>query len=342
MAAPDLADLGERLGRWAVDHHGPDASVADVEVMPGHAGLSFGFTAEWPGGSEALVVRMPPKGVRRSGNTDVLRQVPLLQALLAAGVPVPEVRWWSDDERWFEVPFTMVERLPGRTLNLRDPDPSFDTSPDALGALFDQAIDALASVHAIDWRTALAGWEEPRALDDEVRFWDRLLAKGAEPQWVGEGETVRDLLLDHLPNEPPVGLFHGDFQTNNLLFDGQVLSAVLDWEISGIGGHLLDLGWLLCMTDPGHWDPVSVGSMGLAPGADRVVARYEEARGVPAPDVAWYQALSGYRFGVITAFNVMLHRSGKRPDDVWDTLASSTSTLFSRAADLLRGAPLRS
>ena len=30
----------------------------------------------------------------------------------------------------------------------------------------------------------------------------------------------------------PIGLFHGDFQTSNLLFNEGVLEAVLDWEIS--------------------------------------------------------------------------------------------------------------
>ena len=49
--------------------------------MPGHAGLSFGFTVEHGEARDELVMRVPPKGVRRKGNTDVIRQVPLLQAL---------------------------------------------------------------------------------------------------------------------------------------------------------------------------------------------------------------------------------------------------------------------
>ncbi len=104
MAGVDLQWLTERLGGWAAAQYGRPATVTDVVAMPGHAGLSFGFTVEGgsaTAGGERLVIRMPPKGVRRQGNTDVLRQVPLLSALARHGVPVPTVRWWSDDESWF-------------------------------------------------------------------------------------------------------------------------------------------------------------------------------------------------------------------------------------------------
>jgi hypothetical protein len=55
--------------------------------------------------------------------------------------------------------------------------------------------------------------------------------------------------------------------------------------------------------------------------------------------VAFYRARSGYRFGVISGLNVMLHRTGKRPDEEWERIALSVPALFGRAADLLTGAP---
>jgi aminoglycoside phosphotransferase (APT) family kinase protein len=251
---------------------------------------------------------------------------------------VAEVRWWSDDERWFEVPFFMVGRLPGDTYVLREPGEGFTgTAPEA-ASLFGQALEALADIHDLDWRTELDGWEEPRSLVEEIRFWDPILAKAAEPQWVTLGERTRDLLLEHLPANPPTGLFHGDFQTNNILFDGGKLVAVLDWEISGLGAHLLDVGWILMMNDPHSWHDGS--AMSIVPPFDELVDRYAARRGqsVALADVAWYRALSGYRFGVITGLNVMLHRTGKRPDPEWERIALSAPALFTRAADLLRGA----
>jgi aminoglycoside phosphotransferase (APT) family kinase protein len=341
MGDLDLADLTARLDRWAAESYGSGARVTGVEPTPGHAGLSFFLRVLDPDGHpvDDLVVRMPPKGVRRRGNTDVLRQVPLLQALRRTGVPVAELAWWSDDESWFEVPFFMTRRLPGSTYVVRNPDPVFPDDPAFTASVFEQAVDALALVHRLDWRRELAGWEEPRGLEEEIRFWDPILPKAAEPAWIGMGERTRDLLLANLPDDPPVGLFHGDFQTNNLLFHEGRLQAVLDWEISGLGAHHMDLGWLLMMNDPASWHD----GEGLArvPAFEGLVGRYAEAaeRAVTLHDVAFYRALSGYRFGVISCLNVMLHRTGKRPDEEWERIALSVPALFGRAADLLEGAP---
>ena len=342
--AVDLAVLQNQLQDFALAHYGKDAQVSQLEVMPGHAGLSFGFRVDYAESgqvrNESLVMRLPPKGVRQSGNTDVLRQVPLLQALKRNGVPVPTVRWSGSEERWFEVPYIMVEKLPGRTFNVWEPDASFDTSPAAVAGLYHQAVRALAQVHRLDWQHELAGWEEPRSLETEIRFWDGILSKAAEPEWVTQGEQVRDLLLASQPPDPPMGLFHGDFQGTNFLFDqdkNEALVAVLDWEISGISGQLLDLGWLLVFVDPESWH-ASHRPIDAAPDLQDLVAIYEDSMKQTVSNVAWYRALAGYRFGVISGFNVMLHRRGKRHDPEWEVIAPSVSSLFSRAKGLLQGA----
>ena len=110
----------------------------------------------------------------------------------------------------------------------------------------------------------------------------------------------------------------------------------MDWEISGIGGQLLDLGWLLVFTDPESWD-VPCKPISSVWQAEELTALYEERMQRRAPDIAWYRALAGYRFGVISGFNVMLHRRGKRHDPEWGRIASSVAFLFGRAKEMLRG-----
>jgi aminoglycoside phosphotransferase (APT) family kinase protein len=193
-------------------------------------------------------------------------------------------------------------------------------------------------VHQLDWQNELAGWEEPRSLEEEIRRWDPILARAAEPQWATQGQEVRELLLERQPQNPLIGLFHGDFQGTNFLFDGDTLVAVLDWEISGIGGQLLDLGWLLVFTDHESWDPSHRRLISSLPAAEELVALYEEGMKRKVPDVAWYRALAGYRFGVIGCFNVMLHRRGRRYDPEWEEIAPSVPVLFSRAKEMLLGA----
>ena len=333
--AIDLAWLAERVQIWAEAHYGENAHTTGLETMPGHAGLSFGFTVEHGDDErDELVMRVPPKGVKRKGNTDVIRQVPLLQALHAEGVRVPPVRWWSEDEQWFDVPYFMVDRLPGTTFAFRDP--AVQPDPLMVRSVFEQAVDALVTIHKFDWRSRLADWEQPRPLLDEIAYWDPILQKAAEPGWITMGEEVRDLLVAQLPIDAPIGLFHGDFQTSNLLFNEGVLEAVLDWEISGIGGQRLDIGWLLMMNDPHSWS--DAGSFANAPDLGALEDRYEEGIGTVVGDIGWYRALSGYRFGVISGLNVMLHRTGKRHDPEWERIALSVPFLFGRARDLLKGA----
>jgi aminoglycoside phosphotransferase (APT) family kinase protein len=331
----DLVALHGQLEQWAAAHYDEGVTATRPEVMPGHAGLSFGFRVERHGAVlDDLVVRLPPAGVRRSGNTDVLRQVPLLRALARGGVPVAPVPWWDADERWFGVPYIMTTRLPGDTYVMRDPAAVHgDLSPaDVLG----QAVAALAQVHLVEWRTELAGWEAPKELDAEIRFWDPLLEKSGD-EHIDLGRRVGELLRDRMPETRHLGIFHGDFQTNNVLFHDGRLVAVLDWEISGIGDQLLDLGWLLMMNDAASW--ADGNGLPPMPPFGELVDRYAVATGreVSLDDVAWYRALSGYRFGVISCFNVMLHRSGKRPDPEWDRIEPSIPHLFGRAEEVLRG-----
>jgi aminoglycoside phosphotransferase (APT) family kinase protein len=246
---------------------------------------------------------------------------------------VAPVVWFDDDERWFEVPFFMVRFLHGETYQVRDPAPVFaDVS---CADVLRSAVEALALVHRVDHATALPDWEQPKDLRTEIEFWAPILQKAAEPEWIEMGERTRQLLLDHIPDDPVVGIFHGDFQTNNILFDATTVVALIDWEISGIGAQLLDLGWLLFMNDAGSWADGS--GLHNVPPFDEIVSWYSAAvgRSVTLDDVAFYRALSGYRFGVISGLNVMLHRTGKRPDPEWEGIALSVPSMFGRACELL-------
>ena len=332
--AVDTQVFQAQLERWADAHYHEGVTISDLRAMPGHAGLSFGFTvADNAGVLDRLVVRMPPKGVRRAGNTDVLRQVPLLRALATAGVPVAEVVWWDADERWFDVPYFMTRLLPGDTYAVREPSPAFDGVECA--DVVRHAVEALDLVHQVDHRAVLADWEAPKQLRQEIEFWTPLLAKAAEPEWAVLGERTRDALLAHVPDDPHVGVFHGDFQTNNILFDRDRVVALLDWEISGIGATLLDLGWLLFMNDADSW--ADGAGLERVPAFEQIVEWYAAAAGrdVRLADVAFHRALAGYRFGVISGLNVMLHRTGKRHDPEWERIALSVPSMFTRALDLI-------
>ena len=189
-----LQEVAAHLGRFVQAHYGPSAEVDGLEVMQaGHAGLTFGFCVIERADARALarlVLKLSPPGVRRAGNTDVFRQAPLLRALHAAGLPVPDVPWAGDDETWFGTPFVMMEFLPGTPFFVWQPDRGFDRSPHAVAALWEQCIDALVKLHRFDWQRHLTDWERPTPLHDEITRWDRILAKAPDPAWVAAGGVV--------------------------------------------------------------------------------------------------------------------------------------------------------
>jgi hypothetical protein len=87
------------------------------------------------------------------------------------------------------------------------------------------------------------------------------------------------------------------------------------------------------MSDPKSWHvdwtPVT------PPPAEDLVAIYEEGMGQAMPAIPWYQAMAGYRFGVISCLNVKLHRKGQRHDPTWENFAPAIPSLFGRARELL-------
>jgi aminoglycoside phosphotransferase (APT) family kinase protein len=324
--------LDNRLRAWAEAHYGEGAAVVDLVVLPGHAGLTYGFSVLDSDGAhvERLVLRVPPEGVRREGNTDVLRQVPVIEALDEAGVPVAPVRFASEDERWFGVPYLMIAWKSGRTVGIDE-----GGEPPA-SAHFHAAVRTLGALHDVSWEQRLSDWSASRSYRDEIYAWDRALEKSGDSAWRAAADRVRHMLVGSVPPSPVIGILHGDYQFSNLLFDGADLVAVLDWEISGIGPQLLDLGWFLVINDQQSW--AHRVALAARPPDEELRRVYEVAAGRTVDDgeVDFAKALAAYRFAVIAGLNLWLHRSGRRVDDHWELIGPSIPVLLNRALEDLR------
>lgn len=334
----ELADVRGGLEAFIHDECGSTARLDQLAESDGHAGLTFLFdVAQTSGVRQGYVIKLPPSGVKRSGNTDVYRQAPLLRALKQAGHPVPEVPWACDDNRWFDVPFIIMERLPGRTFFVWDPMPELAATPADCTRYWEQCTTWLARLHAFDWQRHLPTWEAPASLASEISRWDRIFAKAPEPAWIAAAEATQAAVLDTLPDGQPVGLFHGDYQPGNCLYDGEDFVGIIDWELSGIGAQLLDIGWLLMVADSANWAPQWQPHHPIP--ATRIREIYAAEGGRDDDMIPWYQALAGYRLGCITCLNVRLHRQGQRHDPMWEMNGLSVMSMFRRAQELV--APLR-
>ena len=333
----ELEELSQRLVPFCqAKYDDPGVRVFDVVKMPGHAGFAYGFRVESAGRTDAWFIRLPPPNVNWRGTADVLRQVAVLNALDRTSVPHCSVQWSGDDLEWFGCPYFVVPWLGGDVLRIAEGEWGSQLSDEQLFDLGGQIMTALAHVHKVDPAEA-SYLGDPVPFEEDVTRWDRFYERAADPERLKDVPAVRQKLLDTLPKDAPVGIFHGDFQTANLFCAREPepkLLAVIDWELCGIGATLNDLGWIATFSDPDAW-PQGDGARPMFLDPDTLIRLYSEAWGAPLPDLNWFRALAAYKFAIITGFNLSLHRRGKRHDPQWEETKLAMTPLIRRASELL-------
>src|SRR5580704_11758792 len=313
----------------------PGARVLWVEPLPGHAGFGYSFILERTtsgGASGKLVLRVAPEGVRIAGPADVVRQARIMKSLADTDVPVPPILWYGDEAEFFGRPYFVDGFVDG--FKLAD----VALPAEEARAYARTGIETLAALHRVPWEPRRDAWGSVTELSEEMQRLDHLLDRDTlDPKVVARAPELRAKLRSSLPKSPRAGIVHGDFQFSNILFKEHKTAAVIDWEISMIGPTLLDLGWICFFADRASF--VEDGTVNTAPPLtpDEIVDTYSKSAGVPISmdEVRWFRAFAGFRFGVITCFNVMLHRRGKRHDPHWEDIALSAPTMFSHGLELL-------
>jgi aminoglycoside phosphotransferase (APT) family kinase protein len=119
------------------------------------------------------------------------------------------------------------------------------------------------------------------------------------------------------------------------MYRGGELTAVIDWELCSVGPTLRDLGWLLSFNDAPAWGPAP-RPMASRLDTGMLMAHWPDE--LPTGGLDWFRAFALYEYAVISGFNLMLHRRGKRPDQTWEWRSSSAPANLSRAAELLASA----
>jgi aminoglycoside phosphotransferase (APT) family kinase protein len=282
---------------------------------------------------EALILRLAPYGVRAAGPADVVRQARLLRCLRPLSVPVPAVRWSGSDPRWFGTPFHVVERVHGRTFGLDEPDGTRGMGD--VHVVGREVVRQLAHLHSVDWAFAESVVGAPLDLSTDIVRWDRFVERAGDPELVANAPVLRSLLIAQLPQNPTIGIVHGDYQWSNILVADERVSAILDWELAAAGPVPTDLGWLCLFSDPECWNPPI--ELAPLPSPRELVDEYELAAGEGVDRIEWYRAHAAYKFGIIAALNLGLHLRGKRHDPFWEQVAPSVPRMIGRGIGLLGG-----
>ena len=293
----DDTALREGLARWAAAHPG---------LVPGGIGAAGIVSVEHAGGGMAnetvlvdvgptgpgLVVRLPPLEPTFP-DYDLAPQAMVQNAAAAAGVPAPAPAVVERDPAWVGAPFLVMPRVEG---DIPGPAPVFDpyvseAGPELQRRMYDGLLDTVAAIHAVPWEEAgLRGVLPGCSARDALARWAAYL------EWSSHGEPLPALAAAlewcgrHVPGERATVLLWGDVRLGNLVFDPERrVTAVLDWDLAGLGPPEMDLGWHFGL------ESMMTSLFGrLVPGfPDRAesLARYEAASGhaVEEGGLAWHE-----------------------------------------------------
>jgi aminoglycoside phosphotransferase (APT) family kinase protein len=173
----------------------------------------------------------------------VIDEYRVLGALAERDYPVPRPLLLEESGRALGSPFMLMEKVSGTVGgDIFDPPARKGVlhSAEVLGRLHSMSVGEIAPTLREHLRVA-PGSAQLRAQVLELR---EVWAANARAHCVTMDAVFRWLLANVESVTPSTSVVHGDYSYHNLLFDGDELTAVMDWELVRIGHPAEDLGYI--------------------------------------------------------------------------------------------------
>lgn len=292
-------------------------------------------------GVHRWVLRRPPAIKNHPSAANTLREWRILQALEGTSVPHPAPRLYCDDPAVIGATFMIMDVVEGFCPGAGIPEWAA-ADPGALRELGFAYVDGLVALSKVDWRAArLEGLGKPEGfLERQVPRWMAQL-EGYRTRTLPEEAFLVRWLEDNRPPMSPPAIMHGDYSPFNVMVAGDRpmrLAAIIDWDTGTIGDPLLDFGHLLARwVEPGETGPISPGESPAGyPTRAEMAAHYAAQTGRDLSSLAYYEALSLFKLGVILEGNYARGRKGGLPDSE-NQIGATVERLFVTAAAFARG-----
>jgi aminoglycoside phosphotransferase (APT) family kinase protein len=303
-------------------------------IGEGHSNITYEISRA--GGS--WILRRPPRPPLPPSAHDVLREARLLRALEGTAARVPRVLAVAGDDSVIGAPFYVMEVIAGSVVTGSVP-PALDSAQERR-RMADELIDALAEIHAVDWRACgLEGFGKPTGyLERQLRRFGGLWEHNRTRE-LPTLERVGAWLAEHLPQSAEATIVHGDYRLGNVMFAPRAparLVAVFDWELATIGDPLADLGYLVA-TWAQAGDPqfeVALHDVTREPGfptRDELIGRYEQVTGRSMSDLRWYTTLALWKSAIFLEGSYKRRLAGTTEDTFFDLLERGVPQLAERA-----------
>jgi aminoglycoside phosphotransferase (APT) family kinase protein len=304
----------ESLAAWARAFRRDDRATVTNVRMPdsGMANDTVLFRLD----GEALVARLAPSpgsAYPTFPKFDLGLQRRVIELVRSrTRVPVPEIVHLEESDSWLGTPFMVTRAVEGLVASDNPPyllDPSgwfLQGTPEDWERLEASTIQVMVQLHRIeadDEATAFLRFGHPgeTALEQLLGFLRYYYEWGREGHTVPILERAIEVLTATVPSNDRCVLNWGDARPGNIIYRNFEPVAVLDWEMAGVGPPEVDLAWTTFFHR--FWASMAEQN-GLPPvpamfHRDDTKAYYERLSGTALDDLAWYEALSGLRFGII-------------------------------------------
>jgi len=212
------------------------------------------FFASWNEDGRAMrrgfcLRKDPGSGLLRELSS-LREQFRVIKALEGTPAPTPKAYWYEEDPSILGGPFFVMEKVEGEVPNpWSRAGKQFYADAAKRGKLPRSFVEALASLHNLDWRGAgldligVPGDGKDFALR-EIAKWESLIA-----QSIRKPEPVLTELLMWLKANAPetrrLAFVHGAYRTGNLIIKDDAIAAIIDWELQVIGDPMYDVAYVL-------------------------------------------------------------------------------------------------
>ena len=326
MEPPEM-QIAAPFARWWQGRLPQGESVQVVQISGAPSGFSnetWLVDLEWrEAGLECrrrVVLRRQPQGKAFFSNYDLSLQFKIMRALHAAGIPVPEVLAYEGDPAVLGAPFFVMEFVEGNVATGRRPGFHghglfFDASIEDRRKMWFGAVEAMANVHALDWRglgvaDVLGNPGNTREAVSlqlaEVRGWYSEVAELGPFPTLDRGFAW---LRDHPVEFSNSSLLWGDARPGNIIYRGTRVAAVIDWEMAGIGPAEFDLAYFL-LADEVTAELNGVSRLPGLPDRAETIAAWERQLGRKVEHFAAAEIFVALRFAVLVAMAVRLSPAG--------------------------------
>jgi len=304
-------------------------SVNDVRRIPGGYSkitILVEIEDERIGKREIVLRAEPPRRMLDLDGMLIESEFPVVQFVHRAGLPVPEPLFLELDTSHLGLRFAVFQKMPGTILG---------TFKEAEAAVDDELIKAIiqlmidVSETQIDPQDTLiktsylSRWTGYGNLPDNtaalVNYWYEVGLRGNIAPSPLLQRSYR-WLLDNVPDEnADMCLVHGDIGFHNILFDGDRVSALLDWENSRYGDVAEDLSLFIQSTKS-------------QVGRDQIIAWYNQFGGQQVSDYRLRYFDVFHCFKIVVSALVSLQRVEEQPDGHEHLAAFGLKWLYDIAA----------